>query len=275
MIVTRPSSRPPDRRIPCSECGPQRRNPSNRVRPVRAEWVNPDGSTSWFCNRCEAKGVEQSDGTLFQDLQAPCRLEDTVMDRQQKAQSLWDKSIPIVGTPAEVYLSSGRALSGPYPPTLRYLSAYRQYPHAMIAACVHASEAEPGKLEGPKSVCAVHLTTLSLGGCAKTDKRMLGPVSGHPICLAPPNDNLGLVIAEGIEDALSVHQATGLGAWAAGSASQMAKLAHVVPEYVQCVTLMQDGDAAGARACNKTARNLLQRGFEVRIVRLEELSDAA
>ena len=36
---------------------------------------------------------------------------------------------------------------------------------------------------------------------------------------------MGLGIAEGFEDALSIHQATGLGAWASGGASFMPKLA--------------------------------------------------
>ena len=44
------------------------------------------------------------------------------------------------------------------------------------------------------------------------------------ITLAPPNDLLGLVIAEGVEDALTAHEATGLGAWAAGGAWRMSTL---------------------------------------------------
>ena len=275
MAATRSPSRPPDRRAPCPKCGPQRHNPSNRTRLVRAEWVNPDGSVSWFCNRCEAKGVEQSDRTLLQRRPAPRRSHHNAVTQQMKAQALWDRSLPINGTPAEVYLSAGRALSGPFPPTLRYLPPYRQYPHAMIAACVQVPETQPDKLQVPRSVYAVHLTELSQDGSSKTDKRMLGPISRHPICLAPPNDNLGLVITEGIEDALSVHQATSLGAWAAGSASHMAKLADVVPDYVECVTLMQDDDPAGARACDVLTRGLLQRGFEVRVVRLGKLPHAA
>ena len=104
---------------------------------------------------------------------------------------------------------------------------------------------------------------------------MLGSVEGQPLVLAPPNDGLGLVVTEGIEDALSVHEATGLGAWAAGSAPHLAKLADVVPEYTECVTLMEDDDPAGARACDALARRLLQRGFEVRVVRLGALTHAA
>ncbi len=97
---------------------------------------------------------------------------------------------------------------------------------------------------------------------------MLGPVSGQPIVLAPPNDGLGLVITEGIEDALSLHEATGLGAWAGGSAGHMSKLGQVVPGYIESVTLAEDANEAGRRACAGLAEDLFRRGIEVRILRI-------
>lgn len=197
------------------------------------------------------------------------------ISQQQKAQTLWDSSVPLRGTPAEAYLSLGRALSGPFPPTLRYLPSYREYPHAMIGAFAIVGEGEPGELKVPQSIRAVHLTELSKNGHAKIGKRMLGPVSGNPICLAPPNNSLGLILAEGIEDALSAREATGLGAWAAGSAPHLAKLADVVPSHVECVTILQDNDEAGARACERLSRAFLLRGFGVRIVCLGGYSRAA
>src|SRR5690606_5096012 len=97
-----------------------------------------------------------------------------------------------------------------------------------------------GELRVPEEPPAVHLTRLKPDASGRLDKIMIGPVSGHPIMLAPVNDGLGLVIAEGIEDALSLHEATGLGAWAAGSATHMPKLAPEVPDYVSWVTLAED-----------------------------------
>ena len=268
-------SRAPDRRLPCPICGPNCKHASNRTRPVRAEWSNPDGSVSWYCNRCEDKGRSTA-GRLIASADILSKVKKSNNKNNQAiAQRLWERSIAIVGTPAESYLVQGRGISARLPSTLRYLSAYKDFPHALIAACSLAVEAEPGVLEPPETVPAIHFTELSENGQTKLNKRMLGPVSGHPICVAPPNDNLGLVITEGIEEALSVHQATGLGAWAAGSASHVAKLARAVPEYVQCVTLMQDADPAGAKACDAATVKLLRRGFEVRVVRLEELSHAA
>ena len=42
-------------------------------------------------------------------------------------------------------------------------------------------------------------------------KITIGSPTGAPLVLAPMNDLLGLAITEGIEDAISVHQETGLG----------------------------------------------------------------
>ena len=50
--------------------------------------------------------------------------------------------------------------------------------------------------------------------------------------LRPVNDIGGLLIAEGIENALACH-ASGLGLWAAGSAGRLPALADKVPDYVE------------------------------------------
>ena len=66
-----------------------------------------------------------------------------------------------------------------------------------------------------------HLTRLLPDGSDRQHdykaKTMKGRCLGSPIVVAPVNDGLRVAITEGIEDALTVHQATGLGAWAAGA----------------------------------------------------------
>ena len=84
--------------------------------------------------------------------------------------------------------------------------------------------------------------------------------------LAPMNDLLGLAIAEGIEDALSMHQATGLGAWAAGSANRMPALADAVPSYCDCVTILADANEAGERNSALLAERLEARGIHAEVV---------
>jgi hypothetical protein len=66
-----------------------------------------------------------------------------------------------------------------------------------------------------------------------------------PIVVAPLNDLLSLAITEGIEDALSVYEASGLGVWAAGSAPHMAKLAAAVARAIHMREAFELLDAWG------------------------------
>jgi len=140
----------------------------------------------------------------------------------------------------------------------------------MVAAFAMAQEPEPGQLAvSRQDVVGIHLTFLRPDGRGKAgsgrDKIMIGPSMGMPIVLAPMNDNLGLVITEGIEDALSVHLATGLGAWAAGCASRMPSLASAVPDYVDLITIAADGDATGQENACLLAERLADRGLAVEL----------
>jgi hypothetical protein len=88
----------------------------------------------------------------------------------------------------------------------------------MIATISMAHEIEPGTIDiADDAIRGVHLTKLTSDGRKHPDepnKITVGYSAGSPIVVAPLNDLLGLVITEGIEDAISVHEATGLGAWA-------------------------------------------------------------
>ena len=63
--------------------------------------------------------------------------------------------------------------------------------------------------------------------------------------------------------ALTAHEATGLGAWAAGSAGHMPKLAAIIPSYIECVTILAHDDEAGQRGAHSLAEALYQRRIEV------------
>ena len=195
---------------------------------------------------------------------------DTTYEARQleKARGLWQRSVPGTGTLVEHYLTR-RGIPGPVPSSLRLLAPGKAHQHsAMIAAFGLAHECRPGDLVmAPSQVMGVHLTLLSPDGGAKarttTDKMMIGPSSGWPIVIAPINDLGGLAVTEGIEDALSLHRATGLGAWAAGAAGRMPKLAGVMPLDADCVTIVVDDDAAGRRGSEGLARSLVARGLDV------------
>jgi hypothetical protein len=149
----------------------------------------------------------------------------------------------------------------------------------MIAAFGTAHELVPGVLAITEdAVRAVHLTRIKDDGSGKAggdrEKIMIGRPTGSPIVLAPITDSLGLAISEGIEDALSAHAATGLGVWAAGSASHLPSLAKAVPCHTDIVTVVADGDDTGRRSACDLANRLLARGIEVEIVTAEHGSTA-
>ena len=123
-----------------------------------------------------------------------------------------------------------------------------------------------------ENIQGVHLTLLRPDGRGKVEiepsKIAVGPSAGTPLVLASPGDGLGLVIGEGLEDGLSVvAAATGVGVWAAGSASRLPQLAACIPGYIEVVTLLEDDDDAGRRGVKELARALAQRDVEVRVVR--------
>jgi phage/plasmid primase-like uncharacterized protein len=196
-------------------------------------------------------------------------------EQHRKAAWLWSRRLPIIGSIAEQYLRS-RGITCPLPPTLGFLPPYKPEHHAaMIAAFGLCKEPEPGLIVPPRNVDSVHLTLLKPDGSGKADvekpKIIIGSPGLMPVVLARPNDLLGLVICEGPEDELTAHQATGLGAWAAGSAGRMPKLADIIPSYIECVTIFAHNDAngAGQHGAYQLAQALDQRGIEVVIEGLQ------
>jgi Toprim domain len=187
----------------------------------------------------------------------------------EKAAWLWSQRRPITGSIAERYLRAARGYSGPLPPTLGFLPAYKQHPPSMIAAYAIPDEPEPGIIAPPRDVDSVHITRLLPDGSNRergdSAKITVGSPRTRPIALAPPNDLRGLAITEGIEDALTAHVATGLGAWAAGCASFMPKLADTVPSFIEAVTIFAHPDKAGQDNARRLAAALTRRGIEVSI----------
>jgi hypothetical protein len=114
---------------------------------------------------------------------------------------------------------------------------------------------------------AVHRTFLSRHGLTKAPvepgKMMLGPCRGGAVRLGPIGGRL--MIAEGIETALSAMQATGETAWAALSTSGLRTLE--LPASVCDVVVLADGDNAGETAAQDAALRWKREGRCVRIAR--------
>ena len=196
--------------------------------------------------------------------------------RAETARKLWAKSVPASpaadnparGSAVRRYLRS-RGITIRPPGTIRFIPATPEYPHpSMLCAFGLPNEPEPGRLEMPLTdVRGVHLTKLRRDGSGKADlprDEVRRAIAGHgfPIVLAPINDSLGLAIGEGVESMLSVAQATGLGAWAAGAANWLPALADKVHPCVETVTIYAERDG-GFQYAERLAELLDKRGFEV------------
>jgi hypothetical protein len=200
---------------------------------------------------------------------------DHEQGQRRKAAWFWSQRKPLAGSIAETYLRKVRGIDCPLPPTLAFSPPTKPEHHpALIAAYGAPEEPQPGILAEPRNVEAVHLILLKADGSGKADvekpKISIGSQGGLPIVLAPPNDLLGLTIAEGIEDALSVHAATGVGAWAAGSAIFMPKLADAVPDYIDWFQIIADGDEAGHTNSLELLRLLIKRGLRGKVIDLSQ-----
>jgi Toprim domain len=226
------------------------------------------GLPSWRTPRREnrpEKSAEVQDHTAGQ-------VEEHRARQRAKALLLWKKSQPPTGTAVERYLRSRGIALDELPASIRYLPP--RPPNcpraAMIAAFAFAHEPEPGRIAvSPNVIAGVHLTLLRGDGLGKAstgrDKIMSGSSAGTPIVIAPMSDGMGLAITEGIEDGLSVHLATGLGVWAAGSATRLPLLTEAVPDYVDLVTIVADGDDVGQHYAHLLAERLVRRAHAVDI----------
>ena len=190
--------------------------------------------------------------------------------QHEKARWLWAQRRPLTGSIGEIYLRQARGYGGPLPATLGFLKPQKvEHSPALIAAFAMPEEPEPGVLAAPKDIGSVLLIGLKADGSGKAEvehpKKIIGSPGGLPVVVAPVNDLLGLAICEGLEDALSVSEATGLGGWAAGGAGFLPKLADAVPSYVECVTIYQHDDAAGQAGVAALARSLSDKGVSVSV----------
>ena len=201
---------------------------------------------------------------------------DNAEERREKARWLYNQCSPAGGSVVQKYLHSRRIALDPFPRQIGYLPARPpRYPHpAMLVPFGLPDEPEPGVYRTPRErIQGVLLTYLKPDGGGKADidptKRMIGRPLGAPLALIPPNDGLGLLIAEGVETALSGHVLTGLGCWAAGSAGFLPALADAVPAFVECVTVATEDDPAGRRGAEELARRLEARGIETLMIEVK------
>jgi phage/plasmid primase-like uncharacterized protein len=178
------------------------------------------------------------------------------------ALKMFKSSQPAAGTVVETYLCS-RGIDGAMPQSVRFI------PNAIHTPSGERFPVMLAAVTGPDghNVVAVHRTFLKPDGSGKADvtpaKMSLGPLKGNAVHLGVPDDTL--LVAEGIETALSVQQVYGVPAWAALSATGMQNL--VLPERVKLVIICADNDGHGVgnRAAEHAAKNWAGEGRAVKI----------
>lgn len=207
--------------------------------------------------------------------------EDDVRVKGEQARRAWIESRPIGGTLAETYLRS-RGITCPLPVTLRFHPGLWHYAaRASFPAMVAVVEGVPGSADIDRR--SAHWTFLDpSGGKAQVDpaKMMRGKTLGGAVRLTDAGPDSWLVVAEGIETALSL--ACGLlpapaTILAALNTSGMAGL--VLPEGRAKKLLIaadfdpideQTGKRPGTVAATRLAYKAHKEGWEVRVLNPEE-----
>ena len=257
--------------IACPVCGPQRRSPANRRRPVLAVWTTKPDFLSYSCARCGLAGWARASGgsTVYRHALEREHAEYARQGRadaeknRRRALELWREAAPIAGTLAETYLASRRIFE--LPPGID--EVLRFHPR-----CAFGGERHPCMLalmrdaitDAPRGI---QRTALTADG-KKIGRRTLGRKSGAAVKLWPDADvSQGLVIGEGLETVISAamrieHHGTLLRpAWAVVDAGNMASFP--ILDGLGALTLLVDRDAAGQEAAQACARRWRAAGREV------------
>lgn len=212
---------------------------------------------------CPAEAVLSAVGLQWRDLYnpgalgfyrpapAPAPAPTPEAELQARWQKWWDRATP--GHSLLRRYLKARGLNLEPPDTLR-LAVWEAGP--MMLARVQDVN---GALTG------LHLTLLTWDASARLTKRLAtgSRVSGAAIQLYPLEAGKPLALAEGIETALAVHEATGWPAWACVSATGLERVA--LPPEAKEVVICADHDQAGLEAARKLAHRLLGEGRRVRL----------
>jgi predicted P-loop ATPase len=168
---------------------------------------------------------------------------------------------PVAGSVGEVYLVS-RGLADPvcedlkFHPDLTDFDSRRGFPG--LVAIVRDGAGEP--------TGGIHRTYLLDDGSAKAPpgKKMLGPVAGGSVRLAPVREDGHVGIAEGIETALSAQTIFGVPTWAALSADGLRRWQW--PVEAKRVTIFADAGEVGIQAASVLAERLNAAGITNRFI---------
>jgi hypothetical protein len=252
--------------VSCPTCGPLHR----RIKHTLKIWQgNKPGVLTYSCARCGVKGVAFANGytkhgrhPYRSGTTAPA--DDGEARRRYAAARIVRASRPAAGTLVERYLKS-RAITI-LPHRVRFVLNLKysngQFWPAMVVPVIDAN----GKFLG------VQRTFLARDGKSKAplnpNKMTLGPIAGGGAWLGENDvrtDPDGVVIvAEGVETALSAMQLFDRPAWAALGTGPLQRLE--LPEIHRDVVVCADRDPIGALAAHSAAQRFANQGRRVRVV---------
>lgn len=191
----------------------------------------------------------------------PARAAEPRPDHSHEVARILGGCVPLAGSPAETYLR-GRGIAPPdspdilFHPDLADFESRRGWP-GMVAIVRDGAGAPAG---------GIHRTYLLDDGSAKAPpgKKMLGPVAGGAVRLAPMPEDGRVGVAEGIETALAAMALFGVATMAALSADGLRRWQW--PEGTSHVTIFADAGHAGMQAAATLADRLNVADIPSRIV---------
>ena len=220
------------------------------------DWLGiGDGTVAQPCARRRPPGPQHSEAPREDNPNLPFALD------------IWKKSQPAAGTPVEAYLKH-RGINAPVPESLRFNPAVLHTDTGLFLPCMVAAMQAPDR-----SITAIHRTYIRDDGQGKAGvakaKKMLGRINGGAVRLAYVGPKM--IVAEGLETALTVMEATGLPTWAVLSASNFIGLALPALPFAAEIVIAADNDKikngkrAGIEAAEKAAALWISQGRKVRI----------
>ena len=159
-----------------------------------------------------------------------------------------------------------RGLSDEFPPTLRVHPSLFHYPSKKSFPAMVARITRGNNLIG------LHRTFLDPYDCGKApvsnpklSKKCVESMSGGAIQLFAPEPYKPLVLCEGIETGLAVHQNTDWPVWSCVSSSMLEKV--LLPDAIENIYIASDKDRSGAGEYSSEvlAKRLLSEGRRVKI----------
>jgi putative DNA primase/helicase len=192
----------------------------------------------------------------------PARLVRDDHDRIASAARIWGQSVPIDGTPAEVYLE-GRGVSYQgdalrWHPSCPFGEGQRYGCMIALVRNIVTNEAK-----------AIHRTAIDANG-RKIDRKALGPIGGGAVKLTDDADVTGVIaIGEGIETTLSIRELpdlSGMPIWSVIDARGIRTFP--VLSGIEAVWIAADNDKSntGQDAARSAAKRLHDAGIEAIII---------